>query len=163
MPRVGQVKASDDERLTDRIAIGVLTSMFPPALVDEVLETTGRVEQRHRLLPARVVVYFTLAMCLWADEGYEEVARLLVGGLKGMGRWRGACADHGSPHPGACPARCWSAEGAVRAGGVADEHRGVGRFVVAGAAPCRYRRDRARPAGHRDERGPFRQAEQRPR
>ena len=59
--------------------------MFPPALVDEVLETTGRVEQRHRLLPARVVVYFTLAMCLWADEGYEEVARLLVGGLKGMG------------------------------------------------------------------------------
>src|SRR5664280_1740954 len=90
MPRVGQVKASDDERLTDRIAIGVLTSMFPPALVDEVLETTGRVEQRHRLLPARVVVYFTLAMCLWADEGYEEVARLLVGGLKGMARWRGS-------------------------------------------------------------------------
>src|ERR1035437_2458677 len=90
MPRVGQVKASDDERLTDRIAIGVLTSMFPPALVDEVLETTGRVEQRHRLLPARVVVYFTLAMCLWADEGYEEVARLLVGGLGKMARWRGS-------------------------------------------------------------------------
>lgn len=92
MPRVGQVKALDDERLTDRIAIGVLTSMFPPALVDEVLEATGRVEQRHRLLPARVVVYFTLAMCLWADEGYEEVARLLVGGLKGMARWRGSWA-----------------------------------------------------------------------
>ena len=64
--------------------------MFPPALVDEVLEATGRVEQRHRLLPARVVVYFTLAMCLWADEGYEEVARLLVGALKGMARWRGS-------------------------------------------------------------------------
>ena len=38
MPRVGQVKPVDDERLTDRIAVGVLTSMFPPALVDEVLE-----------------------------------------------------------------------------------------------------------------------------
>src|ERR1035437_10144165 len=101
MPRVGQVKASDDERLTDRIAIGVLTTMFPPALVDEVLETTGRVEQRHRLLPARVVVYFTLAMCLWADEGYEEVARLLVGGLKGMARWRGSWrgAATGGPTP----------------------------------------------------------------
>jgi hypothetical protein len=74
MPRVGQAKASDDERITDRIAIGVLTSTFPPALVDAVLEETGRVERRHRLLPARVVVYFTLAMCLWADEGYEEVA-----------------------------------------------------------------------------------------
>ncbi len=89
MPRAGQVRASDDERITDRIAIGVLTSTFPPALVDKVLEETGRVERRHRLLPARVVVYFTLAMCLWADEGYEEVARLLVGGLKRMARWRG--------------------------------------------------------------------------
>ena len=88
MPRVGQVKAADDERFTDRIAVGVLTSTFPPGLVDEVLEATGRVEQRHRLLPARVVVYFVLAMCLWADEGYEEVARLLVGGLSKMARWR---------------------------------------------------------------------------
>ena len=90
MPRVGQVKPSNDERLTDRISVGVLTSTFPPVLVDEVLKATGRVEKRHRLLPARVVVYFTLAMCLWADEGYEEVARLLVGGLEKMARWRGA-------------------------------------------------------------------------
>ena len=63
MPRVGQVKP-----------------------VDEVLEATGRVEKRHRLLPARVMVYFTLAMCLWADEGYEEVARSWSGAL---GRWPG--------------------------------------------------------------------------
>jgi hypothetical protein len=90
MPRVGQLKPLNDERLTDRIAVGVLTSTFPPALVDEVLKATGRVEKRHRLLPARVVVYFTLAMCLWADEGYEEVARLLVGGLGRMARWRGS-------------------------------------------------------------------------
>jgi len=90
MPRVGQVKPSNDERLADRISVGVLTSTFPPVLVDEVLKATGRVEKRHRLLPARVVVYFTLAMCLWADEGYEEVARLLVGGLEKMARWRGA-------------------------------------------------------------------------
>ncbi|WP_276961824.1 MULTISPECIES: IS4 family transposase [Ferrimicrobium] len=89
MPRVGQVKVSDGERLTDRIAIGVLTSTFPPGLIDEVLQRARRVEQRHRLLPARVVVYFILAMCLWADEGYEEVARLLVGGLKYMAHWRG--------------------------------------------------------------------------
>src|ERR1017187_290242 len=90
MPRVGQVKPVDDERRTDRLAVGVVTPLSPPALVDEVLEATGRVEKRHRLLPARVVVYFTLAMCLWADEGYEEVARLLVGGLGRMARWRGS-------------------------------------------------------------------------
>jgi hypothetical protein len=88
MSRVGQVKVSDDGRLTDRIAVGVLTSTFPPGLIDEVLEATGRVEKRHRLLPARVVMYFVLGMCLWADEGYEEVARLLVGGLSKMARWR---------------------------------------------------------------------------
>jgi len=88
MPRVGQVKAPENDRLTDRIAIGVLTSTFPPSLVDEVLEASNRVEKRHRLLPARVVVYFVLAMCLWADEEYVEVARLLVGGLKTMASWR---------------------------------------------------------------------------
>lgn len=88
MPRVGQVKAADDDRFADRIAVGVLTSTFPPGLVDEVLQATGRMEQRHRLLPARVVVYFVLAMCLWADQGYEEVARLLVGGLSKMAKWR---------------------------------------------------------------------------
>ena len=90
MPRVGQLKPSAVDRLPDRIAVGVLTATFPPALVDEVLAATGRVEKRHRLLPARVVVYFTLAMCLWSDEGYEEVARLLVGGLGRMTRWRGS-------------------------------------------------------------------------
>lgn len=88
MPRAGQFKTSSDERLTDHIALGVLTATFPPSLVDEVLETSGRSSRRHRLLPARVVVYFTLAMCLWADEEYVEVARLLVGGLKTMARWR---------------------------------------------------------------------------
>jgi hypothetical protein len=40
------------------------------------------------LLPARVVVYFVLAMCLFSGQGYEEVARLLTEGLRGR-RWRG--------------------------------------------------------------------------
>ncbi|MFJ2882913.1 transposase domain-containing protein, partial [Streptomyces sp. NPDC086796] len=55
MPRPGQVKSSG-ERLSDRIALGVLTRVFPPELVDEVVVGCGRVEQRSRLLPARVVV-----------------------------------------------------------------------------------------------------------
>jgi Insertion element 4 transposase N-terminal len=56
MPRAGQVKRPDDERLSDRIAIGVLTATFPPGLVDRVVDATGRRERRQRLLPARVVV-----------------------------------------------------------------------------------------------------------
>ncbi|GAA2976848.1 IS4 family transposase [Streptomyces lactacystinicus] len=68
----------------------MLTRAFPPDLIDEVVAECGRVEQRHRLLPARVVVYFVLAMCLFFGQGYEEVARLLVQGLEREGRWAGA-------------------------------------------------------------------------
>jgi hypothetical protein len=34
------------------------------------------VQQRNRLLPARLVVYFVLAMCLFSGQSYEEVVRL---------------------------------------------------------------------------------------
>jgi hypothetical protein len=85
VPRAGQVRS--DERLSDRVAIGVLTTAFPPSLVDAMLAATGRVEQRSRLLPARLMVYFVLAMCLFSGQGYEEVARLLTEGLRER-RWR---------------------------------------------------------------------------
>jgi hypothetical protein len=38
-------------------------------------------EQRSRLLPARVVVYYVLGLCLFVGDAYEEVMRLLVAGL----------------------------------------------------------------------------------
>jgi Insertion element 4 transposase N-terminal/Transposase DDE domain len=67
--------------ITDRIALGALTSTFPPELVDGVVEQTGRAQQRRRLLPARVVVYFVLALALYSHAAYEEVLRCLVEGL----------------------------------------------------------------------------------
>lgn len=76
-------------RFTDGISVGVLTRVFPRDLVDEVLATTGKVEQRSRLLPARVVVYYTLALCLFFEDAYEEVMRKLVNGLSFLGTWRG--------------------------------------------------------------------------
>jgi len=54
--------------LSDRVAVGVLTQAFPQSLVDEVLAEMGRVQQRNRLLPARLVVYFVLAMCLFSGQ-----------------------------------------------------------------------------------------------
>jgi Insertion element 4 transposase N-terminal len=90
MPGAGQTKPAVTPRLPDRVAIGVLTRTFPPELVDRVLARTGRAEQRRRLLPARVVVYYTLAMCLFTRVGYEEVMRLLVEGLAWARRWRGS-------------------------------------------------------------------------
>jgi len=90
MPRAGQRRPPTGERLSDRIAIGVLTRTYPPELVDRVVAESGRTQRRQRLLPARVVVYYVLAMCLFSQVGYEEVARLLTEGLAWARRWRGS-------------------------------------------------------------------------
>jgi len=88
VPRSGWVKPATDQRLSDHISIGVLTRVFPPELVDRVVAEAERTEQRHRLLPARVVVYYVLAMALFADSSYEEVMRALVEGLSWASGWR---------------------------------------------------------------------------
>lgn len=74
-------------RLTDSISIGVLARVLRREFVEDVLAETRRKEQRVRLLPAHVVVYFVVAMAIFQD-GYEEVMRRLVGGLKFMREWR---------------------------------------------------------------------------
>jgi Insertion element 4 transposase N-terminal/Transposase DDE domain len=81
MPRAGQVQVEPGQRLSDRVALGVLTATFPRQLVDEVIEATGRREQRNRLLPAHLTVYYVLAMTLFSTAGYEEVMRSLTEGL----------------------------------------------------------------------------------
>jgi len=87
VPRAGQLKPLSDSRLTDHVSIGVLTRVFPPELVDGVVAEAGRTERRHRLLPARVVVYYVLALALFADASYEEVMRQLVEGLAWESGW----------------------------------------------------------------------------
>ena len=81
MPRAGQLRVEPGRRLSDRVALGVLTATFPRQLVDEVIEATGRREQRNRLLPAHLTVYYVLAMTLFSSSGYEEVMRSLTEGL----------------------------------------------------------------------------------
>jgi Insertion element 4 transposase N-terminal/Transposase DDE domain len=70
------------------VALGVLTRTFPPELVDAVVGDMGRGEQRHRLLPARLVVYYVMGMALFSRSGYEEVMRSLVEGLSWQSGWR---------------------------------------------------------------------------
>ncbi len=87
MPRAGWVKPATDQRLSDHISIGVLTRVFPPELVDRVVAEAGRTEARHRLLPARVVVYYVLGLALFSQASYEEVMRDLVEGLSWASGW----------------------------------------------------------------------------
>lgn len=88
MPRAGWRKPETEQRLSDHISIGVLTRTYPPELVDQVVAGVGRTEARHRLLPARVVVYYVMAMALYAESSYEEVMRHLVEGLAWLTHWR---------------------------------------------------------------------------
>jgi hypothetical protein len=74
--------------LPDKVALGVLTRLITRELVEEVLAETGRREQRKRLLPARAVVYFVLALALFYGDSYEEVMRKLVQGLSWLAIWK---------------------------------------------------------------------------
>ncbi|MER7983346.1 transposase domain-containing protein [Streptomyces sp. NPDC095817] len=57
----------------ERVRIGILTKVFTAELVDAAMAKHDQAEQRRRLLPARPVVYFVLAHCLFARESYEDV------------------------------------------------------------------------------------------
>jgi hypothetical protein len=87
MPRAGWVKPETDQRLSDHISLGVLTRVFPQDVVDRVLEGCGRVERRHRLLPARVVAYYVMGLALFSQSSYEEVMRMLVTGHAWSSGW----------------------------------------------------------------------------
>ena len=79
-------------RLTDHIGLGVIARTFPPDRVRQVLAETGRASERECDLPAHVMVYYAIALALYAGAGTREVLRCLLEGL----RWlRGAGAVRG--------------------------------------------------------------------
>lgn len=63
------------------ISAGVLASVCPRALIDEVLAETGKASQRQRLLPAPAVVYYIMALALWREVPLEQVLRVVCEGL----------------------------------------------------------------------------------
>jgi hypothetical protein len=65
--------------------LGELTRIVPFELADAVLESTRTRERRLRLLPSRVGLYFTLAMCLFPSPGYAGVWAQLTAALAGAG------------------------------------------------------------------------------
>lgn len=79
------------ESVPELSGLGLLTWVYPPGLVDRVVAACGRTEQRRRLLPARLVVYFVLGLALFSPAPYLEVLRHLIVGLRGAGvgaSWR---------------------------------------------------------------------------
>lgn len=67
------------------ISTGVLASVCPRGLIEEVLAQTGKASQRERLLPAPAVVYYVMALALWREAPLEEVLRVVCEGLQWLG------------------------------------------------------------------------------
>jgi hypothetical protein len=75
-------------RLTDWISLGVLASSVPRDAVDEAVAAAGKGARRSDgKLPPHVMVYFAMALALFAEEDYEEVAARLTETLASWGCW----------------------------------------------------------------------------
>src|SRR5258706_10433807 len=75
-------------RLADQIPLGVLAASVPRDAVDDAVAAAGRqARRRDGKLPPHVMVYFAMAMALFADEDYEEVAARLAGTLASWKCW----------------------------------------------------------------------------
>jgi len=75
----------------DQVSIGVLVDAVPRDAVDEAVAVCGVRERRSDgKLPAHVITYLTLGLCLFPDDDYEEVAAKVTGSLDRFGCWDAA-------------------------------------------------------------------------
>ena len=64
--------------------LGVLTEWVTPELVDKVLAECGRAARKPGALSPQFMIYFTLALALFHQDSYDDVAENLVGALGGL-------------------------------------------------------------------------------
>jgi hypothetical protein len=75
-------------RLTDWVSLGVLAAFVPRDAVDDAVAAAGKQARRSDgKLPPHVMVYLVMALALFADDDYEEVAARLTETLAGWGCW----------------------------------------------------------------------------
>ncbi|MFC8850034.1 MULTISPECIES: IS4 family transposase [unclassified Micromonospora] len=72
----------------DQVSLGVLVSVVPRDAVDAAVARYGVGAKRSDgKLPAHVTAYLTMALCLFAEDDYEEVATKVTGALTRFGCW----------------------------------------------------------------------------
>jgi hypothetical protein len=72
----------------DQVSLGVLISAVSRDAVDEAVAVCGvRERRRDGKLPAHVITYLTLALSLFPDDDYTEVATRVTGSLDRWGCW----------------------------------------------------------------------------
>lgn len=77
-----KAKLSAGSRLADYLTVGYLALNCPLDKVRKALAAHDAQSKRQRGLPHEVLVYFVMAMVLYANVAYEEVLRLVVEGLR---------------------------------------------------------------------------------
>jgi hypothetical protein len=72
----------------DQVSLGVLVSSVPRDVVDAAVAANGVSAKRSGgTLPPHVVAYLTMALCLFPDDDYTEVATKVTGSLSRFGCW----------------------------------------------------------------------------
>jgi len=72
----------------DQVSIGVLVSSIPRDVIDVAVAARGVGAKRSGgTLPAHVVAYLTMGLCLFPDDDYTEVATKVTGSLSRFGCW----------------------------------------------------------------------------
>ncbi len=72
----------------DQVSLGVLVTAVPRDAVNAAVAACGVADRRAGgKLPAHVVAYLTMGMCLFAEDDYEEVATKVTGSLSAWGCW----------------------------------------------------------------------------
>lgn len=77
-----KAELSAGARLADYLTVGFLAMNCPLDKVRQALVANDAQSKRRRGLPHEVLVYFVMAMVLYANVAYEEVLRLVVEGLR---------------------------------------------------------------------------------
>jgi hypothetical protein len=97
----------------DQVSLGVLVTAVSRDAVDGAVAACGVADRRSGgKLPAHVVAYLTMGLCLFSDDDYEEVATKVTGALSSWG--------------------CWDASWSVpTSGGISHARKRLGRDVLA--------------------------------
>src|SRR4051812_19062347 len=90
-------------RISDYVTLGVLTTTVPASLIDAVLADTGSQSIRQRSLPARLVVYYVMALALYGQASYGEVLRCLLEGVRWLHRHQPRFCHQVLDHQGPAP------------------------------------------------------------
>jgi len=69
-------------RLSDYLSLGVIAQVFPMPAVLTALEQSKCTSIRRRRLPAEVMVYYVLTLCLFRSVSTREVLRCLMDGFR---------------------------------------------------------------------------------